>query len=383
MYRYELFRLKQSDIKQLESSASSVDICTLGKWYIFTAPVKDYIEKAESCFRRAMELGNVEAKYHLANMYRLGDLGKVDMERYKSLLNEAVSAGCQLAEIRHCKDIAYGVNQPEDVDRAIEETERMMAEHSAPDPLWYDAIGWMYYAKDDCTTANRYFLNAIDAGYADSYFGLSDMPEKQEDGRRAGCGGSCILLAEELKKKFDESGCNDSNAVECFSDDYQKKAYLDANYNFRKELAEKIEALYVEAAVLGESMGLFLQGKLYYFAQYHHLEDDEKAWECFLRGSELGDMGCMVMLAEMIEEGRAPDKYGWEDACLFRLKALRYGDEDQLLPVMQAYFEGDLDEYRDEIERYYLHLYKVIGYDSDGVLDDDPEDDDGRYDAWA
>ena len=51
-----------------------------------------------------------------------------------------------------------------------------------------------------------------------------------------------------------------------------------------------------------------------------------------------------------------------------------------LLPVMQAYFEGDLNEHKDKIERCYRAKYEALGEDG---IDDDPEDDDGRYDAWA
>lgn len=385
MYFYELFRLKEDDLNSFVGKIQEAEYCRLvGQWYIATAPDDDYLSKGEKWLRRAISSGDAEAKLHLANMYRLGDLGKVDMDEYQRLLHESMDEGCQLAEIRFCKDIAYGVGQSADLDKGLDEAQRRLSAHPKPDPRWYDTIGWMMFAKDDKDKANELFLKAIGCGFADSYFGLTGMLDKQEEGRKAGCGGSCILLAEELEKKYDENGLTDANAVECFSDDEQKRAYLDANYKYREGLAAQIEALFKEAVTLGEPMGLYLQGGLYYSALYHHLEDDDKAWECYMRGNQLGDMGCMSMLAEMIEEGRAPDGFGWEEACFFRLKALRYGDDDQLLPVMAAYFEGGLEDYKDEIERYYKPQFDALDLESDDSdVDDDPEDDDGRYDAWA
>ena len=376
MYYNELFKLTLSDFDNLARTLSHAEYCRiLGQWHILTAPMDDSVEQGEKMLREAAALGDAEAKLHLANMYRLGDFGKVDMDEYERLLAEAIDGGCQLAEIRYCKDIAYGVAQKADLDLAIEETRRRLALQDSPDPRWYNALGWMLHEKGRFSEANEMFLNAIELGYVDSYMGLSDMLEKQQEGREAGCGGSCVLLAEELKRKYDENSGNDTNAVECFSDDEQKREYLRINYNYRRELAIEIEHLYEEAARMGETLGLYYQGMLYYKAQYGHREDDEKAWAYFMRGNRLGDSYCMSMLADMIMDGCAPEEYGYEDACFFQLKALRYGDDNQLASVLHAYFEGDLKEYADEIERYYLPRF----YEEE----DDIEDDDGRYDAWA
>ena len=381
MYNYELFKMTQEDFQRLSATMDAAEHARiLGQWYIVTAPTDDYVTQADHWLRRAIDLGDAEAKVHLANMYRFGDMGKVDMDEYRRLVDEAVSDGCQLAAMRRCRDIAYGVGQPEDLDRGLEEARKGLAAQATPDPRWYDTIGWMLFAKDDTAGANEHFLKAIKGGYIDSYMGLTGMPEKHEEGRRAGCGGSCILLAEELEKRYDECGRNDSNAVECFSDDNEKRAYLDANYNYRKELAEQIEGLYEEATRLGEPMAYFYLGMLYHDAMLFHLEDDDKAWAYFMRGNQLGDMSCMAMLAAMILEGRATEQYHYEDACFFQLKALRFGDEDQLEDVVHAWFEGELQEYADEIETLYKPRYDALRNVDD---DDDPEDDDGRFDAWA
>ena len=393
IFNYELFNLTSEDIKRLEASQKPEDINTLGLWYIVTFPVKDAAERAESCFRKAIEKGYTASKLHLANMYRLGDLGKVDMNEYFRLRDEAVSEGCQLAEMRLCKDVAYGVGQTENLAEGLSEAMKRCSYQRDADPRWYDTIGWMLLGQGEDKQAETWFRKAVDEGFVDSYMGFMESLELQEEGRRAGCGGCCLFIAEELKKKYDECARNDSNAVECFSDDYEKKKYLDANYKQREELAAQIEELYVEAERKGESGAFLYHGKLYYDAEYHHMEDDEKAWALFSRGAELGHSLCMSMMADMIEEGRAPEEYHWEDACKLRLKSLRFGNEDELLDVVHCYFEDDYDEddaY--EIKTYYLPKYEAlenepyVGPNGEGLEDwpdDDPEDDDGRFDAWA
>ena len=381
MYNYELFRLSLADVERLAETMDAAEYYrTLGQWYLITAPTDDYVARAHRWLQEAVTLGDADAKLHLATLYRFGDLGKVDMDEYRRLLGEAIAGGSQLAEMRHCRDIAYGVGQEGDLDRGLEEARRRLAAQPEPDPRWYDIIGWMLLANDDSKGANEYFLKAIAAGYVDSYIGLTDMPEKQEEGRRAGCGGSCILIAEELVKRYDNCSSNDANAVECFSDDNEKRAYLDANHKHRKELSEQIEGLYEEAVQLGEPLGLYYRGMLYHDALLGHLEDDDKAWQCFMRGNLLGEVSCMAMLAAMILEGRAPEEYRYEDACFFQLKALRFGDDDQLEDVVHAWLEGELQEYADEIETLYKPRYDALRNVDE---DDDPEDDDGRFDAWA
>ncbi|MBP5548619.1 MAG: hypothetical protein J6X58_07010 [Bacteroidales bacterium] len=381
VYNYELFRLKPEDVEKLKKSETADDICLLGRWYWITAPVEDYQKQAEACFRKAMELGSKEAQLNLANMYRLGAFGMVDMDEYCDLRDTLYAEGYELAEIRWCRDRAYGIGNYEDIDKALEDCERLMAKYKKPDPRWYDLLGNIYLEKGDTKKSNEYFLKAIEGGYLDAYSGLVDMPEMLEKGRAAGCGGCCVLLAEEIRKRRDYMEGSDADIVEAGLSDSEKQAALAANAKGREELKQQEIALYEEAVKLGEPTGYYCLGMMYYD------EDDEKAWNYFMRGCSLGHPYCMSMIAEMINEGMASDQYHWEDVCLYRLYALRYGDDDQLLPVVHAYNEGELKEFAEEIENIYIPKFESQEYDVDGLEDwpddDDYEDDDGRYDAYV
>lgn len=397
IFPYELFRLDAEELDRLQQSDTAEDMTTLGMWHIITVPDDDYISQAETLFRKAIAKGSALAKLQLANMYRLGDFGLVDMKQYIRLRDESIAEGCQMAQLRLCRDIAYGVGCLPDLDMGIAETKRRLAAIAYPDPRWYDALGWMLMLKGaPSDESNGWFLKAIECGYIDSYSGLVDMPEAIEMGRKEGCGGCCIMIAGELVKKYHTVCENDANATDYFSDTDEKSAYLEKNSQYKKELAQQIVSLYQEATRLGETAGYYYLGQIYYGADLGHMEDDDKAWHYFMTGARMGHCLCLSMLAEMIEEGRASEEYQWEDACLYRLKALRYGDDNQLLYVVHDYHEGELEDYAEEIVRDYIPRYDALpdeeesdvdGEDDcqqeDGEADDDPEDDDGRFDAWA
>ena len=61
--------------------------------------------------------------------------------------------------------------------------------------------------------------------------------------------------------------------------------------------------------------------------------------------------------------------------------ALRNGMKDQNDDVVDAYRDGELQEYAEEIEKCYVPHYGE--FDDDNDYDDDLEDDDGRWDPYV
>ena len=84
------------------------------------------------------------------------------------------------------------------------------------------------------------------------------------------------------------------------------------------------------------------------------------------------------MIVTMFDEGTNPDRYGEDFKYEAMIRSLRFGNEDMLPRVVEAYKNGHFTEYAAEIEQYYLPKYQ----DSDITYDELP-DDDGRFDAWA
>ena len=68
---------------------------------------------------------------------------------------------------------------------------------------------------------------------------------------------------------------------------------------------------------------------------------------------------------------RAETPEARKEAALLRLKAVRYGKDDDREQLAQDYRDGLLDEYRDEIEKYWL------------PDDEEVDADDGRWAAYV
>lgn len=357
MYNYELFHLTEAELAALRRSETPDDLCLLGRWYWITAPTDDYIERAADCFRRAQAGGNADASMHLASMMLHGELGPVNIEEYYRQRDAAAAQGSEAALMAQCRNEAYGILDDGDMDSGIASTERCMRNLDHIDPEWYDMLGWMYVAVEDNKQAEEAFRKAIAGGYSDGYTGLLQVCDVREEALAAGCGFAALLYAQDMEKEYE--ALRDQNG------DPARMAELD----------NAIMERYKQALAMGENIANYYLGGIYHDGLYGFPEDDEAAWQYYMRGSQLGNAYCMEALAEMTMEGRAPEGYHYSDVCLFGLRSLRYGNRDELAFVVRCYRdEGELQAYADEIERYYIPLFEA---------EEEPEDDDGRYDPYA
>ncbi|MBP5341691.1 MAG: hypothetical protein J6Y52_04975 [Bacteroidales bacterium] len=354
LYRYQFFSVTEEQLQKWRDSDCPADLCQLGRWYWFTAPTDDYLQHAESLFRKAYDDGYAAAGYYLSEMTRLGELESVvDMEQYEKLLNEAAERGCEAARMRQVYNVVLGVNCQCDLDAAIVMAKDRIKELEAPDPEWYDVLGTLYQSSVDCgreedrEPAIECFRKAIAGGFVEPYSGLLDLcPEELPNALKAGCPAAYIVKADGVK---------------------DKKAH-------RKELVE----CYQKALDGGDTMGAYCMGML-----FRDEGNDEEAWRWFWRGCQLGDAACMTEMAGMGQEGRAPEWVNFHEVCLFRLRALRYGDDSQLEPVVEAWVhEAELQDFDSEMKNLWYPRYKEL-QEEDEDYDDEPEDDDGRFDPWA
>ena len=131
----------------------------------------------------------------------------------------------------------------------------------------------------------------------------------------------------------------------------------------------------MKAYALGDEFAATMMGYNYYDGDNGFEQDNDEAWKWFNRGAHWEDYNGFAMIAQMIENGDAPKQYGQAEADYCYLQALRRGDDDQINTVVEIYRYGGLTEFGEEIETLYEPKYEDP--------DDEPEDDDGRWDAWA
>ena len=110
------------------------------------------------------------------------------------------------------------------------------------------------------------------------------------------------------------------------------------------------------ANTLGDEIGTFYMASCYYNGSYGFEQDYEAAWSWYAKAAILRFGQAYSMLAKMIEDGDAPDGYGDDFKYMCQVRALRLGDDEMLMPVVEAYRHGHLTELALEIEKYYLPL---------------------------
>lgn len=352
--RYEVFALSEEQIEKLKKSDDKYDQYLLGRWYWLTVPEKDAEKKAETLFRKSADAGCADALFSLAQFYRLGVGHQVDFDEYVRLRDEARSKGSLYAEIFYCVDVTNGTACEANPSKAIALIKERIEAEENPDPEWYDALGWAYFKDGQKSKAEKMFAISVKKGYSKAYEGylcMSPTRGRIVKARKAGCG---------LAYLFDLDGEYENFEI---ASEVQKETYhavLKNNYE--------------TALLLGQTLGAYYLADAYYKGTYGFPKDDHLAWKYAYRGGELADSQCYALLYEMITDGRAPKEFGQNEADFFLLQSLRNGNSDVLNEVVGIYDQGRLQEYADEIERYYIPLY-------DEQLE--PEDDDGRWDAYV
>lgn len=357
--RYSLVGLKKTYVERLENADDADSNFILGRWYMFAMPVDDYAAKAEQYYQKAIAKGNADAMMALAYLHRDGDLGRVEVEKYLSMRDEARSKGSVMADVQWHRDLLYGNFTKSDPSLAISLMEKKLQTAGETAPIWEELLGWAYMEIDNEEQAKEYFQQAIDAGFTKAWDGLLYLDHSMpviNGASKAGAGMAYLYLNEKLEEDYD-----------------QKSEYG------KKELSRQLMEYYESAIRLGEPLGYYYIGMFYYNGSYGYEEDDEKAWQFFMAGAKRKCSSCWFMLAEMTHEGRAPEQFHYSDMCYFRLMALRNGMTSQNDEVVDAYRDGELKSYAEEIEKCYVPHYGEF----DDDYDDDYDEDDGRWDSYV
>jgi TPR repeat protein len=352
--RYEVFALSEAQIEKLKHSNDKYDQYLLGRWYWLTIPEKDAEAKAETLFRQSADAGCADALFSLAQFYRFGVMHPVDLDEYVRLRDEARSKGSLYAEIFYCVDVTNGIACEADPPKAITLIEERIKAEENPDPEWYDALGWAFFKNGQKDKAAKMFSVSVKKGYSKAYEGYLCVSATREliiKARKAGCGFAYLFDLDGESEDFDTAS------------EVQKETYHAV-----------LENNYETALLLGQTLGAYYLADAYYKGTYGFPKDDQLAWKYAYRGGELADSLCYALLSEMITDGRAPKEFGQDEADFFLLQSLRNGNSDVLNEVVELYDQGRLQKFADEIERYYIPLYEEQF---------EPEDDDGRWDAYV
>lgn len=359
--RTQMTRLSESDIKLFEASDDPCAKFVLGRWHLVTMPKEDSKQIAEKYIREAVNAGIADAYNTLSLMYANGDTAedRVDLEESARLRDEAIRHGSEAAMLRYARNRVAGILlAPEEPGKVAAEIEKRIQDESDLNNEWYPVLGYAYETLGKDTEARRAYETGIEKGCLRCWSDLAfwfrnhDMEKEYEDtmskGMLKGCATCFMLFADLPEEKFESKT-------------------PDLKRHFTRWLREHLE----RGLELGEETCAYFLAYNYYYGAYGFEKDGKEAGKYLERGMSLGDTYCYSFTADILEMYQPSDQDKM-DAAVFRLKALRLGDDSVQSKVIIAYRRGLLNKYQDEIEQYWL----PEDYN-------DYEEDDSRWDAYV
>ena len=360
----QLAGLEKPDIEHLQESGEPCAKYALGRWHYVLAPEPDSYRKAEALFREAADAGVPDAFSALSTMYSYGDTheDRVDMDEMARLRDEALSRGSELAALKYARTRVSGIlDSPVELETVREEVERRLEADPNGSPEWYSVLGYAYEELGQDRKAQDVYEEGARRGCLRCYEDLSVMASRLGDTKQAG----------EWLEKGMAAGSGLCHVLGIPMDKAEFEALEPAA---RRSRTSQMEERLQKGLDLGEGVCAYYLGLYAYFGWYDFPVDVEKAKGYLRYGAALGDGECCQFLADILED-ESTDPGQRKEAAKLRLKAVRRGSDDEQIREQLArdYREGLLDEYKDEIEHFWLPEEE----------DAESEEDDGRWDAYV
>ena len=355
-------QIKEKHVEEFAEKGYPVAQYFMGRYHQQVKPDDDSIEKAMKWFDAAKKSGVGDAYASEAIMWLDGYYGLVDVGKYHSLLEEGLRKGssnssyCSFAMYRKLREQIFGQcgtqANPQGVIDAIKENlgGNESDDIEEVDPTYYALLGYAYEELGDKKTAGEYYLKAMDMGYYETIADYMTLSTPDKD--------SSPGVWQAWRNVCNKALQYPTSRSYIIATQFYEKDYDDLSDEEKKERTAEIMEYLQNAHDLGNEFADYVIGMYYYFGMNGFEEDNEKAWNWLSRGAYLEEGYCYSLLAQMIEEGNAPEGYNQTWADEFRLQALRRGDSEQLKKVVEIYRSGRLTNFASEIETLYIPKYE-------------------------
>lgn len=318
-------------------------------------------DEARDLFIAAAKSGMGDPIASLAVMMVNGQLTgmEVDKEKYYEGIGEAAEKNSMLGQYYLYRAAIRGSeNYPANPKGVIDNIKDWLKGDESEDilkvnPTYYEILAMAYEDLGDMKTAADYYLKCVRMGRHDLHYRwtlnafLNENMEiiddegyvkAVEDGIAMGCPGSHLLRAFRNEYRYDTSN------------DPREKA----------ELSKKIDHDYFMAGNLGDGYGCYWSGHHQHYGSYGITKDPSTAWMRLLEASGMNVPEAWEEMGKMYLEEEAPKDLGPNFISYCRLMGLRQGDDNMLIPVIISFMGGYLDDYRNEVKKYYLPRYDAL-----------------------
>ena len=333
-----------------------------------------------------------------------GDMGSADWEKADELLNQAIAMGSELGKKMKLKALCFGKHYR---DAQPELATNLANQYIAQDEAnGIETNGWWYYyracsqeeklgrlrVKDDYQLAlDRGIIEAYGDlitfyGYGDRGDALNQNEEYHSLLRHGIARLSSNAFVMDALREMEHYNYFKENSNQC---GVMKRKL---NYGILQQAHELIHAQLSNAAQLGEAVAWELLGDMYYNGDYGFEQSYKKAFTSYSNGVIHDSDSAAEKLWKMMHNHIIDRPLHYIDE--IALLGARWGSKRLLAETVIIHQEGRLAEYDDEITKYYEPIFDAPEFTLDNdedwqdvinqqLGDDETDDDDGRYDAWA
>ena len=330
------------------------------------------LSTAIALFSSAAQQGVADALGGLAVAWQYGDTGMVNREEAARLLQEALQQGSEYALIRRIWQMVFGAyGKPGDPQAALaliaEALQQADVEGLVPH------VGLYYYralaterlqgskaACDDFKLAARH---GMQSAWCDVAISVGYDSERKHLVNEWGYN---LYLKEGIK--HGDPDCMMLHAIEGMQN------WDKIGENWRPQKVARYIAALEQAAHCGSAVAAYMLGNLYFYGEYDQPQDYVKAYEWYVAAAKQDNADACEQIFSMVHDHYIdlPPEV-WHR---YVLKGARLGSRKLLNETVVLHTYGNLQEFTEEIEKYYAPIF-------DGETDDEQPDDDGRFDAYA
>ena len=319
------------------------------------------INEARDLFIAAAKSGIGDASAALALMMVNGQLDGVEVDKgqYYQGIEEAVDKNSMLGQYYMYKAAIRGYkDHPADPQAVIDNIKKWLKGDESEDiltvnPTYYEILAMAYEALGDVKNAAHYYQKCVRMGRYDLHYQWTFNTFLNDDME--------VTDKEGYVKALDDGvalGCPSSYFFRAFMNEYFYNASDDPRE--QAELSKKIEHDYSTASQLGDGQAYYCLGCHRRYGNYGITEDNTEAWKCFLEASGMNVAEAWEEMGKMYLDGEAPEGLGPNFISYCRLMGLRQGDDSMLIPVIVSFVGGYLEQYRNEVKKYYLPRYDTL-----------------------
>lgn len=348
-------------IKEYSDKGNGYAEFAYARYHACTSPAEDSQNIAMEYYKKAYANGIADAGIGMALATYYGRGCQPNRERYKELIEEAQAAGSRFATYLTVRETLYGWRKrPINPGKALTTINRFIQQDGEESIVWNSLKAKAIETIYGLSAATPYFEKVAEKGSISGWDRLFIARSYHDDLERY----DKEIFNKEIKKAMDmESGLA-----------YFLKAELN---EYNKESVPLLE----KAFKLGDDGAACRIGDLYFY----HLEKDEnpfrKAQEYYLKGFKYDNSLCAEKLVEMWEKGYAElDESTLENIIIV---GARMDSERLIVKAVERYREGGMEQYAQEIEKYFVPDYDNLKDTEFEEYFPDMPDDDGRNDAYA